>query len=145
MQLSSKEAGLKVKSLSQLYNVLSQVYYLPERTSKSISKTYLLSYCFKVQGVFTLKKEEVVHHNFCFRKYSSCELLNLLEDAVKKKQLPPTGLDAFSLPDQDWMRNALLHLDPLDPHGVLEGPPAAQHDFKIEVNPEYEDHLHIFV
>ena len=57
MQLSSKEAGLKVKSLSQLYNVLSQVYYLPERTSKSISKTYLLSYCFKVQGVFTLKKE----------------------------------------------------------------------------------------
>ena len=99
MQLSSKEAGLKVKSLSQLYNVLSQVYYLPERTSKFISKTYLPFYCFKVQGVFTLKKEEVVHHNFRFRKYSSCELLNLLEDAVKKKQLPPTGLDAFSLPD----------------------------------------------
>ena len=137
MQISTSELGLKIKSSLQLYNILAKAYYLPEYTSKAITREYLLRYCAKEQTIFTVKKDSIVRHHFRYRKFSSIELLKLVEYTLKTQKKPSIGLDLLNLPDQDWLRNILLHLDKEDPHGLLDPPPISNNpSFYVDVNQE---------
>ena len=98
----------------------------------------------KTQTIFTIKRDSIIQHNFRYKKFSSCELLKFVEDILKSKGQFSTGLGPFNLPDQDWLRNVLLHLEPSDPHGVLDPAPNHELVYNIEVNSEYE-FFHIFL
>jgi len=80
----------------------------------------LLKYTVNPIPIFVMRKENVVHHHYTYRNYSSAELLQLLEDKLKALGRKPTGLTIMDLPDQNWLRNALLHLDPEDPNHLLK-------------------------
>ena len=86
--------------------------------------------------IFAMKKKKVIHYHFPYRKYNALELLEILEEMLKAKQLKPTGLDISCVPDLDWMRNAILHLDPNDPHELLTKKQLEKETFTIQVNQE---------
>ena len=136
MQTSSSELSTKIKTKFQLYGILSKSYYLPEFKSRSINRGYLIKYCLINIPIFSIKKEEIVHHNFRYRKLNSVELLDLLEKALASKNLKPTCFDMYNLPDQVWMKNILLHLDKNDPHSLLSPAPLEENNFKLEVSTE---------
>ena len=136
MQANSTDLGVKVKSMLQLYNILAKDYYLPDFSSKAITKDYLLKYCAQTISIFTIKKVEVIHHNYRIRKYSSIELFKLLQDTLKTKDLPNVGLEIPNIPDQGWLKNVLLFLDKEDPHGLLDSAPVDNLSFHVNVNQE---------
>ena len=80
-----------------LYSVLAKVYYMPDYKSKACTKDYLLKYCFASKQIFVMKKDDITHHHFRYRKHASLELLELLENKLKEKSRPPTGLDVSTL------------------------------------------------
>ena len=104
---SAQESRLKF----QLYGILFKSFYLPDFKSKAINRDYLIKYCLKNIPLFSIKKEEIMHHNFRYRKLNSVELLDFLEKALASKNLKPTGFDMFNLPDQIWIKHILLHID----------------------------------
>jgi len=58
-----------------------------------------------------------------------------MEDKLKSLGQKPTGLDAACLPNQDWLRNALLHLDPKDPYNLFKREKINEEDdIKLVVN-----------
>jgi len=124
------------KKKKKLYNILANLYYLSDETSKAISRDYLVKYAFDPLPIFVMKKDKVIHHHFSYRKFNSMELFEILEATLKAKNLPPTGLDISCLPDQDWMRNAILHVDPTDPHQLLRQKKLENENFTIRVNEE---------
>ena len=138
MELTYKEVTSTIKSKTQLYNILSTLYYLPDPSSKAVTRDYLLNYTYEPIPIFVMKKQEIIHHHYPYRKYSSAELLEILEDLLKSQKKNPTGLSIMNLPDQDWLRNAILHLDPKDPYHILKKEKAISgDDLNLTVNQEY--------
>ncbi len=136
MQISINEASQYAKKKGQMYNLLANLYYLPDYNSKAITKEYLFQYVLSPLGIFVMKKEHVIHHHYAYRKYSSNELLEILEQLLKTKGKNPTGLTINTLPDQDWLRNAILHVDPDDPYFLLKKKVEEDEKYTIEVNEE---------
>ena len=46
MEITYKEASSAIKSKAQLYNLLSSLYYLPDPSSKAVTRDYLLNYTY---------------------------------------------------------------------------------------------------
>ena len=40
------------------------------------------------------------------------ELLDILEELLKKKQLPARGIETGTLPDTEWIIRIIKHIDP---------------------------------
>lgn len=136
MQTTSQEISLKVKTKKQLYEILAKKFYLPKYESRAISRNYLLNFILKDIPIFTMKRAEIIHYNFRHRHKTSCELLEILEDLLKKKELPPTGLTALSLPDRSWLLNCILYLDGDDENQLLSRRPDEKITYNLEVNAE---------
>ncbi len=136
MEISSQEVVNHARKKFQLYNVLSKLYYLPEFNSKAVTREYLIYYTVPLIPIFVMKKEEVTRHHFPFRKHTSAELLEFLDKILSQQNLPPTGLTVLSLPDQEWLRNAILHVDPSDPYKLLATNKEKEEPFTLEVNEE---------
>jgi len=136
MEITLSEAAKSIKTKGHFYNILSRLYYLPDFSSKAITKDYLLKYTFEPIPIFVMKKETVIHHHFEFRKYSSLELLELLEELLRANNKKPTGLSIFNLPDQEWLKNAILNVDSSDPYELLKKKGGDEDNFTIQVNEE---------
>ena len=136
METNSRVLVDKIKNKEQLYGILSKTYYLPDFNSKAVTKAYLVNYVLKEIPIWTMKKQMTVHHYYRYRKYNSLELLEILEKMLKERKLPPTGLDIKTLPDQEWLSNAILHLDPKDPHQLIRTKQEEKTDYTLEVNSE---------
>lgn len=136
MALTTREIQEKVKNVTQLYHIIAKEYYLPDLSSKAITKDYLLKYILKDCPIFTMKRVDVVHHHFRFRKYTSAELLEHLENMLKAKGKKPAGLSFHTLPDQQWLLNTILHVDPNDPLRLIKTQREEEVKAEIEVNEE---------
>ncbi len=118
--MNSETIEAKIKTKSHLYNILSRIYYLPAYSSKAITKDYLLKYTQKEIPIFYMKREGMSRHNFQVKKYNSSELLDMLDDLLKNGKKPSTGLSSLTIPDQEWLLNAILNVDPTDKFGLFD-------------------------
>jgi hypothetical protein len=96
----------------------------------------LEKYCIHPITVFTVKKEDVIHHNYRYRKYSSLELLEILEGMLKEIKISSTGLDLYTLPDREWLQNCILYLNPSDPYELLEPKSQSNPYYTLKINEE---------
>lgn len=131
-----KELSITIKAKDQLYDVLSKRYYLPDRNSKASNKEYLIKYTLSPIPIFVMEKDKVTHHNYRYRKYNSYELLELLENSLKKKKKLPTGLTLHTIPNVEWLKNAILSLEPEDPFELLAPKKEEKATYQIQVNEE---------
>ena len=136
MEINSYEASKIIKNKKHFYDLLAEAYYLPTYTSKAITKEYLFMYSMSPIPIYVAKKTEVVHHHYTDRKFTSIELLEKLEELLKSKKLNPTGLNMLTLPDQEWLCNIILTIDPEDPYGLLQRKISEQNSFTLKVNEE---------
>ncbi len=136
MKISINDASKFAKKKSQMYNLLANLYYLPDFNSKAITCDYLRQYAFSPIPIFVMKKDHVIHHHYPFRNYSSHRLLEILEELLKSKGKQPTGMTIETLPDQGWLRNAILHVDPEDHYFLLKKKVDEEEQYTIEVNEE---------
>ncbi len=67
-----------------------------------------------------MKREGMSRHNFQVKKYNSSELLDMLDDLLKNGKKPSTGLSSLTIPDQEWLLNAILNVDPTDKFGLFD-------------------------
>ncbi len=132
MQSSCKELSIKIKNKSQLYDVLSKVYYLPELSSRAATTDYLRKYTDKEPQILMLKRKEITRHHYRY----ALELLELLENMLKIEKKYRTGIEAHALPNIDWLMDAILHLDPSDPHQLLQPKKEEMTTYQLEVNEE---------
>ncbi len=86
--------------------------------------------------VYTICREGMIRHNFRINKYDGLVLLEKMELLLEAKRLKPTGMDLLTVPDKEWMMNAILNLDPSDPYGLLDPAKNFRPSFEIEVNSE---------
>jgi len=77
MEASFKEITSVIKNKPHLYSLLSSEYYLPDPSSKAITKEYLIKYSEKPIPIFVMKNTNVIHYCYTYRNYSSAELLEL--------------------------------------------------------------------
>ena len=91
---------------------------------------------FSSNSYFLHEKKTAIHHHFTYRKHTSQELLEKLEDMLKEKKMQPTGLDVLTMPDRAWIQNAILNVDPTDPLGLLESHIQQKQSYKLQVNEE---------
>ena len=136
MQTTSTEIATVIKNKTHLYNVLAKSYYLPNIQSKAITKEYLQLYCLEHITIFTVKREEIVPYHYRQRRYSSMELLDILEGMLKESSLKSTGLGLFTLPDREWMQNCILFLNPSDPFNLLDSKLEAMPSYTLKINEE---------
>ena len=62
--------------------------------------------------------QQLPPHVCCYR---SDELMEILKSLIHKNQCLPTMFDEDKLPDIEWLKIAILSLDPSDSHGILRG------------------------
>ena len=136
MQSSCQELSVKVKNKSQLYDILSKIYYLPDLSSRAATKEYFLKYVYKEPQIFMLKRKEITQHHFRYYKFNALELLEILNKMLKEKNLKPSGLDGSALPNIDWLMNAIVSLDGSDPHELLQPKKEEKTSYQIEVSDE---------
>ncbi len=134
--LKVNDVNSKIKTKLQLYNILSKKYYLPKLSSKAITKRYLMKYTENPIPVYTICREGMIGHNFRINKYDGLVLLEKLEQLLEAKRMKSTGMDLLTVPDKEWMMNAILNLDPSDPYGLLDPAKNFRPSFEIEVNSE---------
>ncbi len=137
MEITYQEIKKSVKNKQQMYGILAKEYYLPDFNSKAISNDYMLQYTYAQIPIFVMKKKFVIHHHFPYRKFTVAELLEKLEELLKSRQYPPTGLDIISLPDREWVLNAILHVDPQDTLQLLKNVKTEDVNLSFAVNEEY--------
>lgn len=130
--MNAEEFTLKIRNKANLYDFLATTNYLPQKAQKPLVKSI-----YKNIHFISMEKDEVVHHSYRYRKYTSSELLEILEKLLAEKKLKPTGLTIGTLPDQDWLLNAILHVDPTDKHELIGPKKETKINYVLEINPEY--------
>ena len=94
------------------YNIVSQVYFLPNKKSKCITKNYLYNMVDDKSKIFKIEREKVkIPPPIIGKHYLTKELFDILEEILKKKNLPSSGFTVDSLPDINWIKSVIYALD----------------------------------
>jgi len=130
------EINSKAGKKKALYSILANRYYLPAYKSKAITKSYLASYTLKIIPIFFLFNQKVVRNHYRFKVHNTSDLLEILENALAERGMKPTGLNQSTLPDSNWISDAILSLDANDPYKLLSTRKNKQDEEPVELNDE---------
>jgi hypothetical protein len=131
----------KIGNLSETYDFLSQIYYLPDQSSKAINKEYLENYFFlnKTQPkILMIKRNDLkmIRAPKINNDLTAAELLEKLELYLKNQKLPPSGMNFSTLPNIDWLAITLNILDPQDSLKIFVKPQKIEDTIIRSLNPE---------
>ena len=114
------EMKLYIHNRKDLYDLLSQTYFLPDYSSKAINKTYLLQILKGDTNIFKIPRTKVhIPSLIRPRKFRAIDLLNKLEAFLNTLNLPRTGLDIKTLPNVLWIYSIFYTLDPQDNNEIF--------------------------
>lgn len=117
-QVTLQELNIVLGTVSDAYAVLSQKYYLPDLSSKAITKEYLKKIFFS--NVKILRVPRTITSNYVDYKGTTVpEMLEKLEDFLKKNDYPSTGLDGNHHPDYQWIYDVCVWIDPTNKMGIV--------------------------
>ena len=123
---SYSDLNSKCLDVDGLYMVVSQIYYLPVRSSTAISRTILLT--LMKDASYWMPPAKTPKYFFHFTGKGQEALFEHLQKAVVtkgKKWIFAAG----STPDMEWLKNAILYIDDdVDKLGLLQRVPC---DFRI--------------
>ena len=135
-ELSLSVLNSKVKSRFHLYCLLSQKYKLPTFTSRAITSNYLKAYVMNPCQIFRMPRNEfhppfiVTHH------VNATEVWRVVCELLKKKKLPPLGLDEDKLPDFEWLVGVYFYLSPNDEHNLFPKAKKKENRISLTIDPE---------
>ena len=116
-QANLSTLNIVLGTIADAYAALSQLYYLPKRTSKAISKKYLMQVMLADSRVLRVSK--TIEKHFIEYQGDTCpDMLEKLEAFLAEKNLPPTGFDFLSLPDYQWLYDVCCWVDPENTMGI---------------------------
>ncbi len=94
---------------------------MPSYHSSAITEDYLQRFVLANQRVLKIERSQLQFIDVPkkLRNKNCFELLNILEEFLKKKNINQTGIEHGKLPDPEWIIRILKHLDPLDTCNVF--------------------------
>ncbi len=108
------ELNHKIGTRRHLYDILSQHYFLPSHTSHACTLKYLMQYTEEPIPIYSCILKGTGVFKPRFRNHTAEELLEELEELLKRKGLPSTGMSSLELPDVNWLSTILHKEDPND-------------------------------
>src|SRR5438105_3629239 len=112
--LNISTINIFIRKKKDIYATLSSVYYLPSITSKACSKQWLKELSKEDCTYFKIRNEEIRPVFIEIHRYDAFSLLQYLENLLKNKKLPSTGLTATTLPNIEWLHTVILAMEPED-------------------------------
>lgn len=135
-ELSLATLNSKVKSRFHLYCLLSQKYKLPTFTSRAITSNYLKAYVLNPCPIFRILRNEFHPPFVVTRHVSATEVWKAIEELLKKKKMPPLGLDDDKLPDFEWLIGVYFHLSPNDEYRLFPKTKKRESLVSVNLDPE---------
>lgn len=114
MSASLIELSYFAKKKKDVYYGLAAVYYLPEFSSKAMSKEYLAEISKTDSNYLKVKNDEINPIKLEFRKLGAGDLILRLDQLLLAKGLKVTGIDSAHLPNIQWLANICRWADPND-------------------------------
>jgi hypothetical protein len=128
-----------LKSKKEIYDILSEKYFLPNYQSKAINKDYLKKYM--IQGTAILKIERSTMKNVYIAKMrqglSINEILEKFDAFLHQKSLPPTGFTPGCNPDTEWLLKIIKLADPEDTMGIFSASLPFESTITRELDPRF--------
>jgi len=87
----------------ETYQIISEIYKLPDYSSKAISKSYLKVCLQKPCHIFRIDNKDFHAHFVVVKHITAQEILGIIETCLKSKGLLPTGLNSITLPNIEWL------------------------------------------
>jgi hypothetical protein len=111
-----KEINSRLGSKSDLYRKLAKRFYLPKIDSKATTIEYLQKYFLAGPPILKLERNAMQFIDLSHLKgqFNIEELMLRFDEYLKKKKLPPLGMEEGYTPDLEWIIRAIKHCDPHD-------------------------------
>ena len=119
-----------------MYEKLSQLYKLPALNSKAITIEYLLYHCVEPCSIFRMPRDKFIPPYISTRHVTSLDILEKIEELLKSKNLPESGIDPEKLPDFEWIVGVYFYLDPNDKAGLFKKIIKHETEVVLTINPE---------
>ena len=117
--VSLSQVNAVIRKKRDMYSALSTVYYLPAFNSKACSKQWLSELAKENSAYFKIRNEYVAQVYCEVKRHDVFVLLQYLEDLLRARNLPPTGLPPRQAPNIEWLYKVILSLEPEDKLGIL--------------------------
>ena len=109
--IALKDINEILQSKKRIHGMLSSDFVLPEVTCHACTIEYLIKYSLNPIPIFTCPVEGTLIFKHRYKWHNAVQLLDILEDLLKAKDLPPTGMDPLHLPNVDWLCTILHRID----------------------------------
>ena len=117
-KINTKALEKKVGGLKDMYNTLSNVYYLPTLGARGVNKDYL--WALATDATVWAPPHTCGKYEFYYQGRGAQELFEILaKDLLAKKNLK-LGFGEGALPNIEWIKISILHVhDGIDKYGLL--------------------------
>lgn len=111
---NASELNYRIGTRKNLYDILSQHYFLPAYNSHACTVSYLKKYIEEPIQIYTCEIKSTPVFKPRFREKNVMEMFEVFEEFLKSKQKLPTGMTHLELPDLDWLATVIHKEDPDD-------------------------------
>lgn len=136
MKNSKQKVNLHCGTRLSCFNVARQKWFLPDFNCSCMSKLYLETLIFKKCPFFRVNVKDVHPVYVPLRRKSASELLELIEDILKERNLQPTGFSIDSPPNISWLESVLAYLDANNDYFHPERLVEEEKEEEMELDPE---------
>ncbi len=126
----------KIGRKEDLYNKLSQLYWLPSFNSKAITNNYLKQYVLEPCSIFRLERKHYNPPHIPHKHVNCIQILEAIEGLLVQNKYPPTGFDEEHLPDLDWLIAVYFYLSPTDEKRLFPKSIKPENSILVNINPK---------